>query len=61
MYIRAQESAVRESNITSGFKLTGLWPLSPISVLKKLPTQLALQASELHYTTPPLDLNLLLL
>jgi hypothetical protein len=36
MYIRARGSTLRHSNITSGFKATGLWPLSPVTVLKKL-------------------------
>ena len=61
MYIRAREIALRESNITSGFRATGLWPLSPIIVLEKLATQPALQALEPHHTTlrRGLDLSLL--
>jgi hypothetical protein len=61
MYIRARENALRASNITSGWRATGLWPLSPISVLEKLPTQLASQALEPHTTTPLLGLDLSLL
>lgn len=38
MYIRARQSALGLSNILSGFKTTGLWPLSPIEVLGKLST-----------------------
>jgi hypothetical protein len=38
MYIRARQQAFRSSNILSGWKATGLWPISPISVLEKLPT-----------------------
>jgi hypothetical protein len=37
MYIRAIEKAVTLSNIVSGWKATGLQPLSPIEVLSKLP------------------------
>lgn len=61
MYIRARQAALRESNIRSGFKATGLWPLSPISVLEKLPAQPASLASEPHHTTLPLGLDLSLL
>ena len=61
MYIRARQSAFRASNIISGFRATGLWPLSPISVLEKLLAQPAPQASEPHHTTLPLGLNLSLL
>ncbi|KYG40271.1 hypothetical protein M433DRAFT_160676, partial [Acidomyces richmondensis BFW] len=61
MYIRARKTALRPSNILSGFKATGLWPLSPIAVLEKLPALQASQASEPHITTPlrGLDLSLL--
>jgi hypothetical protein len=37
MYIRAREKAFTSSNIVSGWKATGLQPLSPIEVLSKLP------------------------
>jgi hypothetical protein len=37
MYIRAKDKAVTSSNIVSGWKATGLQPLSPIEVLSKLP------------------------
>ena len=38
MYIRAREKALTSANIASGWKATGLEPLSPILVLDKLPT-----------------------
>jgi len=84
MYIRAWQTALRSSNILSGWKATGLPLLSPIAVcceickgpimlpkrwrrhlahntvIKKLPATQALQALELHNTTPHLDLELLL-
>jgi len=62
MYIRAREQAFRSSNILSGWKATGLWPLSPITVFKKLPVQPGTQALEQHNATPHtgLDLSLLL-
>ena len=61
MYIRARKTALTSSSILSGFKATGLWSLSPIEVLEKLPTTPACQASELHNTTTPLGLDLSLL
>jgi len=61
MYIRARQSALRLSNILSGFKATGLWLLSPIAVLEKLPAPRASQALERHDTTTPLGLDLSLL
>lgn len=36
MYIRARENALTSSNIVSGWRATGLHPLSPITVLEKL-------------------------
>ena len=61
MYIRAREKAFTLSNIQSGWKATGLEPLSPILVLDKLP-----KASTLPLLLPPisgqsssLDLSLL--
>ena len=36
MYVRAREQAFRSSNMLNGWKATGLVPLSPITVLKKL-------------------------
>ena len=59
-YIRARERAIIQANIQSGWRATGLWPLSPIEVLKKLP-----QATEVLVPQPqeqdlhPLDLSLL--
>ena len=61
MYIRARHSALHSSNILSGFRATGLWPLSPIVVLEKLPAPQASQASEPCNTTMPLSLDLSLL
>jgi hypothetical protein len=51
MYIRARQSAFRASNILSRFRATGLWPLSPITVLKKLPPTQASPALEPHSVT----------
>ena len=65
MYIRARTRALTSSNITSGWRATGLWPLSPITVLDKLPTpptprpplQTPSQSSSLDlsllYSSPP--------
>ena len=61
MYIRARETALRSLNILSGFKATGLWPLSPIAVLEKLPSAKASQTSEPHNAIPLLGLDLSLL
>jgi hypothetical protein len=61
MYIRARQAALRPSNILAGWKASGLWPLSPITVLAKLPVQHASQASEPHSTTPLTGLDLSLL
>jgi len=62
MYIRAREQAFRSSNILSGWKATGLSPLSPITVFEKLPVQPGTQALEQHNATlyTGLDLSLLL-
>jgi hypothetical protein len=38
MYIRAREKALIPANIASGWRATGLEPLSPIVLLDKLPT-----------------------
>jgi hypothetical protein len=61
MYIRAREKAFTPPNILSGWRSTGLEPLSPITVLEKLP------ALKVHQSLPPrtpgqsssLDLSLL--
>jgi hypothetical protein len=61
MYIRARERALISANIQSGWKATGLEPLSPITVLEKLPV------APTHQRLPPqtpgqsssLDLSLL--
>ena len=61
MYIRVRQKALTSSNIVSGWKATGLEPLSPITILKKL------SASRASQLVPPytpgqsssLDLSLL--
>jgi hypothetical protein len=61
MYIRAREKALTSANIASGWKATGLEPLSPIHVLEKLKLEPASQASN-PYTpgqSSSLDLSLL--
>jgi hypothetical protein len=57
MYIRSKQQVFRTSNMISGFWATGLWPLSPISVLEKLP----IQAIEQDDSVPLSSLDLLLL
>jgi len=61
MYIRARVKALTSSNIASGWRASGLQPLSPITVLEKLPSTLAPQP--LMPQTPgqssSLDLSLL--
>lgn len=36
MYMRARQRAITKRNIESGFRKTGIWPLSPITVLERL-------------------------
>ena len=61
MYIRAREKALISTNIVSGWKATGLDPLSPIHVLEKL--KIAPAPQSLLPSTPgqssSLDLSLL--
>jgi hypothetical protein len=61
MYIRAREKALTMSNIRGGWRGAGLAPLSPITVLDKLPVNRTPTASP--PCTPPqqadLDLSLL--
>jgi hypothetical protein len=61
MYIRARENAFTSANIVSGWRATGLNPLSPITVLEKLVVQVVSRA--LHPTMtgelPSLDTSLL--
>lgn len=61
MYIRARRKALTSHNILGGWRGAGLVPLSPTSVLDKLPTVSGPAASQPH--TPPqqtdLDLSLL--
>ena len=61
MYIRAREAALRPANIKSGFKATGLCPLSPITVLEKLSAVHGSQALESQNSTTLLGLDLPLL
>ena len=59
-YIRAREKAIIKANIQSGWKATGLWPLSPIQVLDKLPqTPQAPPPQPQEQALHPLDLSLL--
>lgn len=39
MYIRERERALTASNIASGWRATGLWPLSPVTVTEKVRTR----------------------
>ena len=61
MYIRARAKAITTGNILAGWRGAGLLPLSPISVLERLPAKTTPVASLPH--TPPqqtdLDLSLL--
>ena len=61
MYVRAREKALTSNNIRGGWRGAGLAPLSPITVLDKLPVNPSSTASPPH--TPPqqtdLDLSLL--
>jgi hypothetical protein len=61
MYIQARQQAFRSSNLISGFKATGLWPLSPITVLEKLDSLPHLPTSEPHNSTQQCTLDLSLL
>ena len=49
-YIRAREKAFISTNILSGWRATGLYPLSPITILETLP---ALEVSTLFTPTTP--------
>ena len=61
MYIRARTKALTASNILAGWRGAGLEPLSPLSVLAKLPTRTT-QAAQIPHTPPQqLDLDLSLL
>jgi hypothetical protein len=61
MYIRAREKAFTAANIKSGWRNTGLEPLSPIVVLDKYRQEMASTPSPPHTSADPtsLDLNLL--
>ncbi|KYG39763.1 hypothetical protein M433DRAFT_79491, partial [Acidomyces richmondensis BFW] len=59
-YIRAREKAITQANIQSGWKATGLWPLSPIQVFDKIKqSQQALPPQPQEQVSHPLDLSLL--
>jgi hypothetical protein len=49
-YIRGREKAFTSKNIQTGWKATGLWPLSAFEVLNRLP-----QAAEASASTPSLE------
>ena len=61
MYIRAREKALTAANIRSGWKATGLHPLSPITVLDKLKSNPAPQPSAPQTPSQTLALDLALL
>ena len=56
MYIRARSKALTSHVILSGWRGAGLVPLSPVSVLDKLPRWSGLATSPPH--TPPQQINL---
>ena len=59
-YIRAREKAITRANIQSGWKATGLWPLSPIEVFNKIKQVPEVPASQpQEHVSHPLDLSLL--
>jgi hypothetical protein len=47
-YIRGREKAFTSKNIQIGWKATGLWPLSALEVLNRLPS-----TPEAPFSTPP--------
>ena len=61
MFIRAREKAIISNNIVAGWRASGLWPLSLVTVLRRLPTTSTITHETPH--TPPrqqdLDLSLL--
>jgi len=61
MYIRARDQAFTIRTIESGWRTTGLYPLSPIEVLQKLeqPIQTPLPRQPISDPNNPLDLSLL--
>ena len=59
MYIRTRAKALTTTIVLAGWRGAGLVPLSPISILKKLPTGMTRAAQIPH--TPPRQLNLDLL
>lgn len=60
-YIRARGKALNKHNILSGWRSAGLMPLSPITVLTKLPTNATPVASPPHTPAQQIDLDLSLL
>lgn len=61
MYIRAREKAFTAANIKSGWRNTGLEPLSPIVVLDKHRLEVAYTPSPPHTPADPASLDLTLL
>jgi hypothetical protein len=61
MYMRARERALTSHNILSGWRSTGLAPLSPITVLGRLPTRPGPSSSPPHTPPQQIDLDLSLL
>lgn len=61
MYIRAREKAFTAANIKSGWRSTGLEPLSPIVVLEKHRPEVASTPSPPHTHVDPASLDLTLL
>lgn len=61
MYIRAREKAFTAANIKSGWRNTGLEPLSPIVVVDKYRPEAASIASPPHTPANPASLDLTLL
>jgi len=61
MYIRARARAITTNSILGGWRGAGLVPLSPVTVLQKLPTKSTIADSPPHtpLEQPDLDLSLL--
>jgi len=61
IFIRAREKAITSNNILAGWRASGLWPVSPVTVLARLSATSATTDETPH--TPPqqqdLDLSLL--
>jgi hypothetical protein len=61
MCMRARERALTSHNILSGWGSAGLVPLSPMTVLEKLPIRPGLSSSPPHTPLLQIDLDLSLL